>query len=181
MAPATGRPPSSVIVPPTVVPAGSFRMCRSGTGLSPGQNSIAGTSEVDDKFGFALAAGDFDGDGRADLAIGSPGEALGLSNELTDSGAVDNDATLTRYAEMAIAQAEAGAHLLGLSGMMDGQVGYVRAALDAAGHPGTVILAYDSQPRPVKEKVVQLSPEERYTLVHGQTFAAAGLRASLAA
>jgi hypothetical protein len=52
------------------------------------QNSIAGTSEPNDKFGFALAAGDFDGDGRADLAIGSPGETLGLSNELTDSGAV---------------------------------------------------------------------------------------------
>ena len=52
------------------------------------QNSIAGTSESNDKFGFALAAGDFDGDGRDDLAIGSPGETLGLANELTDSGAV---------------------------------------------------------------------------------------------
>ncbi len=52
------------------------------------QNSIAGTSEPNDKFGFALATGDFDDDGRSDLAIGSPGEALGLSNELTDSGSV---------------------------------------------------------------------------------------------
>ncbi len=52
------------------------------------QSSIAGTSEPNDKFGFALAAGDFDGDGRADLAIGSPGETLGISNDLTDSGAV---------------------------------------------------------------------------------------------
>ncbi|HVD27787.1 MAG TPA: porphobilinogen synthase, partial [Mycobacteriales bacterium] len=55
---------------------------------------------------------------------------------------VDNDATLARYAEMAVVQADAGAHVLGLSGMMDGQVGVVRAALDAAGHPETVVLAY---------------------------------------
>jgi porphobilinogen synthase len=55
---------------------------------------------------------------------------------------VDNDATLARYAEMAVVQADAGAHVLGLSGMMDGQVGAVRAALDAAGHPETVVLAY---------------------------------------
>lgn len=52
------------------------------------QNSIVGTSEPNDKFGFALATGDFDDDGRSDLAIGSPGEALGLANELTDSGSV---------------------------------------------------------------------------------------------
>ena len=51
---------------------------------------------------------------------------------LDDAGAVDNDATLHRYAAMGLAQAEAGAHLLGTSGMMDGQVGAVRAALDAA-------------------------------------------------
>jgi porphobilinogen synthase len=44
---------------------------------------------------------------------------------------VDNDATLVRYAEMGLAQAAAGAHVLGLSGMMDGQVGVVRAALEA--------------------------------------------------
>ncbi len=57
-------------------------------------------------------------------------------------GEVDNDATLARYREMAVAQAEAGAHLVGLSGMMDGQVGAVRQALDAAGRTGTGILAY---------------------------------------
>ncbi|WP_409483821.1 porphobilinogen synthase [Arsenicicoccus dermatophilus] len=57
-------------------------------------------------------------------------------------GAVDNDATLERYAEMGIAQAEAGATVLGLSGMMDGQVGHVRATLDQAGHRDTVVLAY---------------------------------------
>ena len=61
---------------------------------------------------------------------------------LDEHGAVDNDATLHRYASMALAQAEAGAHLLGTSGMMDGQVGAVRQALDAAGHLDTGILAY---------------------------------------
>ncbi|WP_277452719.1 porphobilinogen synthase [Janibacter sp. DB-40] len=55
---------------------------------------------------------------------------------------VDNDATLTRYADMALAQAAAGAHVLGLSGMMDGQVARVRAALDAAGYTDTLVLAY---------------------------------------
>ena len=61
---------------------------------------------------------------------------------LTPQGAVDNDATLERYAAMAIAQASAGSHLLGLSGMMDGQVAHVRAALDAEGFTDTILLAY---------------------------------------
>jgi porphobilinogen synthase len=57
-------------------------------------------------------------------------------------GGVDNDATLAVYAEMALAQAEAGAHVLGPSGMMDGQIGVVRQALDAAGHQDIGLLAY---------------------------------------
>ncbi|MFC3963207.1 porphobilinogen synthase [Nocardia jiangsuensis] len=57
-------------------------------------------------------------------------------------GGVDNDATVERYVEMALAQAEAGADLLGTSGMMDGQVGAIRDGLDAAGHLDTGILAY---------------------------------------
>ncbi|OYO22797.1 delta-aminolevulinic acid dehydratase [Enemella dayhoffiae] len=61
---------------------------------------------------------------------------------LTDSGLVDNDATLRAYAEMAVLHAEAGAHVVGPSGMMDGQVGVIRTALDAVGHSDTVILAY---------------------------------------
>jgi porphobilinogen synthase len=61
---------------------------------------------------------------------------------LDDRGAVDNDATLVRYREMAIAQAEAGSQLVGLSGMMDGQVAAVRAALDAAGAHHVPTLAY---------------------------------------
>lgn len=55
---------------------------------------------------------------------------------------IDNDATLERYAEVAVAQADAGAHVVAPSGMMDGQVGAIRAALDAAGHLDVSILAY---------------------------------------
>ncbi|MBC8094076.1 MAG: porphobilinogen synthase, partial [Pseudonocardia sp.] len=64
---------------------------------------------------------------------------------LDAEGGVDNDATLAVYAEMAVAQAAAGAHLLGPSGMMDGQVGFIREALDAAGHTDTGILAYTAK------------------------------------
>ncbi len=61
---------------------------------------------------------------------------------LDASGRVDNDATLTRYVELAVAQADSGAHVVGPSGMMDGQVGAIRDGLDAAGHTDVVILAY---------------------------------------
>jgi porphobilinogen synthase len=64
---------------------------------------------------------------------------------LTPTGAVDNDATLEVYAEMALAQAAAGVDLVGPSGMMDGQVGVVRAALDGAGHQDVAILAYSAK------------------------------------
>ena len=60
-------------------------------------------------------------------------------------GRVDNDATLERYASMAVAQARAGSHLLGLSGMMDGQVAACRAALDAEGFTDTAIMAYSAK------------------------------------
>ncbi|MFJ9520877.1 porphobilinogen synthase [Kitasatospora sp. NPDC101801] len=64
---------------------------------------------------------------------------------LAEDGSVDNDATLVRYAEMALVQAEAGVHLVGPSGMMDGQVGVVRAALDEAGYQDVGILAYTAK------------------------------------
>jgi len=64
---------------------------------------------------------------------------------LGSDGSVDNDATLLRYREMAVAQAAAGAHVLGLSGMMDGQVGAARSALDEAGHADTALLAYTAK------------------------------------
>jgi porphobilinogen synthase len=61
---------------------------------------------------------------------------------LDEHGNVDNDASLLRYVEMGIAQARAGVDLVGTSGMMDGQVGAVRAALDAEGFTDVAILAY---------------------------------------
>jgi porphobilinogen synthase len=61
---------------------------------------------------------------------------------LDDDGNVDNDATLERYCRIAIAQAEAGAHMVGPSGMMDGQVVAIREALDDAGHTQIGIMAY---------------------------------------
>jgi len=90
------------------------------------------------------------------IAVAEVGDALVVQTDLcldefTDhghcgvldaAGRVDNDASLVRYREMAVAQSDAGSALLGLSGMMDGQVRAVRDALDAAGHPETAILGY---------------------------------------
>jgi porphobilinogen synthase len=108
----------------------------------------------------ATGSGALDPDGILNVAIADVvaevGDALPVMadlclDEFTDhghcglldaSGAVDNDATLEVYAEMALAQAAAGAHVLGPSGMMDGQVGVVRAALDGAGRQDVAILAY---------------------------------------
>ena len=61
---------------------------------------------------------------------------------LDAEGYVDNDATLEIYGRMGVAQAEAGAHVVGPSGMMDGQVAVIRQALEDAGHKNTAILAY---------------------------------------
>jgi porphobilinogen synthase len=64
---------------------------------------------------------------------------------LTPDGEVDNDATLERYAAIAVAQARAGAHVVAPSGMMDGQVGAIRTALDQAGFPSVAICAYSAK------------------------------------
>jgi porphobilinogen synthase len=61
---------------------------------------------------------------------------------LDASGRVDNDATNARYVELAVAQADSGVHVVGPSGMMDGQVAAIRDGLDAAGHGDVAILAY---------------------------------------
>ncbi|QNG36201.1 porphobilinogen synthase [Geodermatophilaceae bacterium NBWT11] len=61
---------------------------------------------------------------------------------VTPAGVVDNDPTLDRYAAVAVAQAQAGAHLVAPSGMMDGQVAAIRAGLDAAAFTEVPILAY---------------------------------------
>jgi len=64
---------------------------------------------------------------------------------LDEHGSVDNDATLEIYAKAAVAQATAGAHVVAPSGMMDGQVGVIRSALDSAGFHQTSILAYSAK------------------------------------
>jgi porphobilinogen synthase len=64
---------------------------------------------------------------------------------LDPDGRVDNDATLEIYAKAAVAQARAGAHVVAPSGMMDGQVGAIRAALDGDGHTDVAILAYSAK------------------------------------
>jgi porphobilinogen synthase len=111
----------------------------------------------------AIGSGGTDPDGILNVALRDLSAEVGDStvlmsdlclDEFTDhghcgvlapDGTVDNDKTLERYAEMAIAQATAGAHLLGASGMMDGQVGAARTALDAAGFTDTAILAYSAK------------------------------------
>jgi len=61
---------------------------------------------------------------------------------LSSDGSVDNDATIERYARIAVVQADAGADVVAPSGMMDGQVAAIRAALEASGHRDTIVLAY---------------------------------------
>ncbi|TAM70814.1 MAG: porphobilinogen synthase [Microbacteriaceae bacterium] len=117
---------------------------------------LFGVPETRDAIGSAAS----DPDGILNVAtravIAEVGDAIVVQTDLcldefTDhghcgvldaTGVVDNDATLERYCAMALAQADAGSHLLGLSGMMDGQVAAVRDALDGSGHAGTAILAY---------------------------------------
>ena len=108
----------------------------------------------------AVGSGATDPDGILNvatrIAVAEAGDALVVQTDLcldefTDhghcgvldaNGHVDNDASLERYRDMGVAQAEAGSQLLGLSGMMDGQVAAVRDALDTAGYGGTPILGY---------------------------------------
>jgi porphobilinogen synthase len=93
------------------------------------------------------------------LAVKTVGDALVVQTDLcldeftdhghcgvlSSDGSIDNDATLAVYREMGLAQADAGSALLGLSGMMDGQVAAVRDALDSAAHESTPILAYSAK------------------------------------
>jgi porphobilinogen synthase len=92
---------------------------------------------------IAALAGEFGEDAVviADLCLDEYTDH-GHCGVLDDDGQVDNDRTLERYARVALAQAEAGADMVGPSGMMDGQVGHIRAALDAAGRTDVAIMAY---------------------------------------
>ncbi|HWW54113.1 MAG TPA: porphobilinogen synthase [Acidimicrobiales bacterium] len=108
----------------------------------------------------AVGSGAWDPDGIVQVALREARDEVGdrmvvmadlCLDEYTDhghcgvlsaSGEVDNDATLDLYAQVALAQAEAGADIVAPSGMMDGQVGAIRAALDGGGFASTAILAY---------------------------------------
>jgi len=108
----------------------------------------------------AVGSGALDPDGILNVALADARAEVGdellvmadlCLDEFTDhghcgvldaEGRVDNDRTVEIYAQMGVVQAESGAHVVGPSGMMDGQVGAIRAALDDAGHDETVILAY---------------------------------------
>ena len=111
----------------------------------------------------ATGSGAVDPDGILNVALRAVRDAVGddlvvmadtCLDEFTDHGhcgvldehgRVDNDATNILYAEMAVAQARAGAHVVAPSGMMDGQVAVIREALDAEGLTDTVILAYSAK------------------------------------
>ncbi|WP_181782521.1 porphobilinogen synthase [Pseudonocardia pini] len=111
----------------------------------------------------AVGSGATDPDGILNVALRDLRQELGddtvimsdlCLDEFTDHGhcgvldargRVDNDATLEIYARMGVVQAESGAHVVGPSGMMDGQVGVIREALDAAGLADTGILAYTAK------------------------------------
>ncbi|MEU6136738.1 porphobilinogen synthase [Nocardioides sp. NPDC047086] len=111
----------------------------------------------------AVGSGALDPDGILNVAItdvvAEVGDALTVMSDLcldeftdhghcgvlAEDGSVDNDATLEIYAQMAIAHAEAGVHMVGPSGMMDGQVAVIRDVLDGAGHTDVSILAYSAK------------------------------------
>jgi porphobilinogen synthase len=108
----------------------------------------------------AVGSGADDPDGILNVALKDVRDAVGdeivvmadlCLDEFTDhghcgvldaQGRVDNDATLDRYASMALAQSASGAHVLGPSGMMDGQIAHLRGALDAGGHDDVALFAY---------------------------------------
>ncbi|HJC28983.1 MAG TPA: porphobilinogen synthase [Candidatus Dietzia intestinipullorum] len=68
-----------------------------------------------------------------------------LGTDARGEQVIDNDATLAAYGELAVAQAAAGAHVVSPSGMMDGQIGRIREALDSAGHHDVALLAYSAK------------------------------------
>jgi porphobilinogen synthase len=103
---------------------------------------------------------------------------------LAADGSVDNDATLAAYAEMALAQAAAGVAMVGPSGMMDGQVGAIRTALDGAGHTDVGVLAYSAKYAsafyaPFREAVASTLEGDRRTYQQDPANAREGVREAL--
>ena len=116
----------------------------------PAEKDEVGSAASDPEGIVQLALGDLvadHGDGlvvMADLCVDEY-TSHGHCGIVDDAGRVDNDATLERYASIALAQARAGAHVVAPSGMMDGQVGAIRDALDGEGFDEVAILAYSAK------------------------------------
>ena len=150
----------------------------------------------------AVGSGAVDPGGILNLAIndvvGEVGDALTVMSDLcldeftdhghcgvlTADGRVDNDATLTVYAEMARAQAAAGVDMVGPSGMMDGQVAAIRTALDEAEHQDVSILAYSAKYAssfygPFREAVDSSLEGDRRTYQQDSANAVEGVREAL--
>ncbi len=150
----------------------------------------------------ATGSGALDPDGILNVAIADVvaevGDALTVMSDLcldeftdhghcgvlTPDGRVDNDATLAVYAEMARAQAAAGVHMVGPSGMMDGQVGVIRSALDGVGHTDVSILAYSAKYAsafygPFREAVDSSLTGDRRTYQQDSANALEGVREAL--
>ena len=150
----------------------------------------------------AVGSGALDPDGILNVAIADVvsevGDALTVMSDLcldefTDhghcgvlagDGSVDNDATLEIYAQMAIAHAEAGVHMVGPSGMMDGQVAVTRDALDGAGYTDVSILAYSAKYAsafygPFREAVDSALKGDRRTYQQDPANALEGVREAL--
>ncbi len=167
-------------------------------GLGLGGLMIFGVPETKD----ATGSGALDPEGILNVAIadvvGEVGDSLTVMSDLcldefTDhghcgvlgaGGGVDNDATLAVYAEMALAHAAAGVDLVGPSGMMDGQVAVIRAALDAAGHTDVAILAYSAKYAsafygPFREAVDSTLQGDRRTYQQDPANAREGVREAL--
>ncbi|MFJ2754585.1 porphobilinogen synthase [Nocardioides sp. NPDC087217] len=150
----------------------------------------------------AVGSGALDPDGILNVAIADVvsevGDALTVMSDLcldeftdhghcgvlAEDGSVDNDATLEIYAQMAIAHAEAGVHMVGPSGMMDGQVAVTRDALDGAGHTDVSILAYSAKYAsafygPFREAVDSALTGDRRTYQQDPANALEGVREAL--
>ncbi|HEY9394051.1 MAG TPA: porphobilinogen synthase, partial [Nocardioides sp.] len=150
----------------------------------------------------AMGSGALDPDGILNVAIADVvsevGDALTVMSDLcldeftdhghcgvlAEDGSVDNDATLEIYAQMAIAHAEAGVHMVGPSGMMDGQVAVTRDALDGAGHTDVSILAYSAKYAsafygPFREAVDSALKGDRRTYQQDPANALEGVREAL--
>lgn len=116
----------------------------------PRQRDATGTAALDPDGALNVAIADVVSEVGDDLVVMADlcldeFTSHGHCGVLAANGSIDNDATLEVYQQMALAQAAAGVHAVGPSGMMDGQVAAVRTALDGAGRDDVVVFAYTAK------------------------------------